>query len=83
MFEDSGPGFGARMGSPISMKWVYGKCSLANYALRDVTSMVQIQVECSRLMFEDSGPSGARMGGPISMKWVYGKCSLANYALEM
>ena len=32
MFEDSGPGFGARMGSPISMKWVYGKCSLANYA---------------------------------------------------
>ena len=40
--------------------------------------MVQIQVERSRLMFED-----ARMGSPISMKWVYGKCSLANYALEM
>ena len=65
MFED------ARMGSPISMTWVYCTCQPCKLCLRDVTSMVQIQVECSRLMFEDSGPGfGAWMGSPISMTWV-------------
>ena len=52
--------------------------------LRDVTSMVQIQVECSRLMFEDAGPGfGARIRGLDGEPNLHDMGNLAKYALEM
>ena len=46
--------------------------------------MVQIQVECRRLMFEDSGPGfGARIRGLDGEPNLHDMGNLAKYALEM